>query len=700
VSAGLDWGGHEPPPPQKIRIETLGRLAVWIHGREIALPNRKSRALIGYLALTDRGLEFRERLVGLFWSEAGEDRARASLRQTLHGIRASFQAVGFDGLRATRQSIALDLDRLDIDLWQVSAEARAGRAHRKLIESDRPIENLLADVESVDPAFQDWVIAKRRSLHDRILLDLEQAMRTAPGMGSRVELARALVNLDSTHEEAVRALMSARAEGGDARGAIAIYGKLRDQLEADFQVEPSDATRALVDRIKAQHNHGSPRHQPPDMPGGSAGLTGPPAAGHREEADRLVKGVVGPSRLVVSLGPFDVSGVPEARHYLVHEFRRDLVASLVQVREWLVRDRGDGDAVPGEAASATERFVLDAGAFQIEDELRLVLALREATTGTYVWSERVSLSPGFWRQAQQTIVRRLASALDVQISARRLSQIGPRTDVELLTYEDWLRGQAAMRVPDLQSWNRATAIFRDIIDQTPNFAPSYSSLAKLYNTLHMSHYGLRRHPARVAEALRLAQESVRLDAEHSRAKLYLGWAYVVAFRYDEAVVQFDLIGDRDEEDPWTIVSSGLGLAVCGETLRAIRLADRALSLTFDPSPAHWGYHGYIEFLAGNYHGALDAFDKASDLAAIPGWRTATLFHLGRQSEAEAEFASFLEISRMNWCGSGSWSEAEVVRWFLQAFPFKVAAGWERLRDGLCGAGAPGHDLVHGFWELS
>src|SRR5438552_17929006 len=118
-----------------LAINLLAPFRLIVGNKEIELASRKSRALIGYLALTESQEETRERLVGLLWSESSEERARASLRQTLQEIRRGFAEMGFDGLRTEKQGIVLNRSALKVDLWEILQEAEAGRAHPRLLHT-------------------------------------------------------------------------------------------------------------------------------------------------------------------------------------------------------------------------------------------------------------------------------------------------------------------------------------------------------------------------------------------------------------------------------------------------------------------------------------------------------------------------------------------------------------------------------------
>src|SRR5207249_3821012 len=82
--------------------------------------------------------------------------------------------------------------------------------------------------------------------------------------------------------------------------------------------------------------------------------------------------------------------------------------------------------------------------------------------------------------------------------------------------------------------------------------------------------------------------------------------------------------------------------------RASNLSRAALDLTLSPSRTQWAYEADIQFLSGDYAGAVEAADRANDvLWGVAAWRTAALAHLGRNAEAAAEGQRFLSRARAN-----------------------------------------------------
>ena len=327
----------------------------------------------------------------------------------------------------------------------------------------------------------------------------------------------------------------------------------------------------------------------------------------------------------------------------------------------------------------------------------MVMVLRDEVTGIYIWSESFRLDLDSWFETQQRVIRRIASSLNVQLSAERLVRLAGESDVSLDLHDRWLRGQNLMTKFDLQSWQRAISIFREAIRENPNFSPCYSSLVQMNNTEHFVHPGFERNIDKARATLELAKTAVQLDPVDSRAHLCCGWSYVLALREAEAAPHMELACELNDNDPWTLLSCAHYSALCGSIEQARLRAEQSLALSPAPSNLEWGYHGTIRFLDGDYAGALAACDRVRDaIQILPPWRAAALFYLGQPAEAREEAQRFMNGIRSFWVGSSAPTDQAVIRWVLQAFPISVKARWEALRDGLRGAGLP----VEGIVQLS
>ncbi len=681
-----------PQTAPRLALSLVGRVSLRFQGRPVELRTRKAAAVLGYLALSETKQESRERLVGLLWSRSDEEKARASLRQVIMELRTVLGEAGFDGFNAGRLSIGLDPERVAVDIESLLQLAQSARVHPLLLETRRLDERLLEGMDDLDPSFRVWVLAKRQTIHERLMRDLEAGLaveNVAPDM--RKKIAAAIVNLDPTHEQACCQLMLAHAEEGDVAGALRIYKALWDLLDRDYGMEPSKPTEELVARIKLGDFERplSERHTAIVQVGRNVGRD---AASLIESGQRTPTLSVAPfgasvkPRLV--LQPFAMHGIEAERAHLVQGFSLHLAATLVRFREWTVVDRPPPTlALPRPDSMA--QYCIETTAYQAGDEINMVMVLKDDSTGIFVWSESFRLGLDNWFKTQQRVVNRIATSLNVQLSADRLRRLAGEQDVSLDDYDRWLRGQSLLSKFDPESWRRAVTIFRNTIRDNPAFSPCYSSLVQMNNTEHYVYPGLFRDLAKATETLELAKIAVQLDPHDSRAHLCCGWSYAMARRETEAAAHMELACELNDNDPWTLLSSAHYSAFCGSIEQAVLLAEQSLALSPAPSYLGWGYHSIIRFLAGDFVGSLVACDRAHRSMHIqPAWRAAALFHLGEEEAAHEEAQRFLNAIRSFWVGSLAPTDAAITRWALEAHPISVRARWESLREGLRGAGLP------------
>jgi DNA-binding SARP family transcriptional activator/TolB-like protein len=672
-----------------LQLSLFGPVSLRCDGREVRIKSLKLRAILGYIALSESMLETRERLVGLLWSESGEAQARAVLRQVIRELREIFADAGGNGLRINPHDVGFERGAVEVDVWAVVRAAEAADVHPLLLERPHLTDDLLAGLEDLDPSFRVWVLAKRRTLFDRLLRALEKGLAQEPcDPNKEGYLAEAIINLDPTHEDACRRLMRARATVGHTAQALRAYKALWDVLDEDYGMEPSAATQNLVAEIKMGAYE--PEGQTPN-----AGIENPAAspATIAETLQTAPSSAISPAgehetRLLLSLQAVDIQQVDSDKAHLVLGFRQLVIASLVKFREWHVTDV-PFQAPPDPQQEKGARYEIQMFAYQTQQAVQLTLMLKELDTGFYIWSDGFELSLDNWFDSQRRVIRRIAMALNVHLSAERLRRFSERPDISVGVYDRWLRCQTLVRTFDPQHWDRLAKQFAEIIAAAPHFVPAYCGLADMHTIEHIAHPGVFRAREREQKALELARKAVELDAADIHAHRCLAWAYAMMKQYGQAELHIQVACELNPNDSWTAISAALLLAFCGEFKRASELGQVALDMTLSPSRTHWAYQVDIQFLSGNYAAAIQAADRAQDvLWGVAAWRTAALAHLGRTAEATAEGARFLSRVRANWFGDKPATDEAIVRWLLHLYPMRRRADWERLRDGLQAAGLP------------
>src|SRR5664279_2637562 len=574
-----------PASATRLTVSLVGRLAIRFKGQLIELRTQKAGAVLGYLALTEAKHESRERLVGLLWSRSDEEKARASLRQVVRELRAAFEDAGYRGFVAGRLAIHLDPEQVEVDVESIIRAAESGSVHSLLLNTPHLDERVLEGMDDLDPSFRVWVLAKRQTIHDRLMRSLDAGLvGNDIAAAVKKQMATAIVNLDPTHEEGCCHLMRVHAEEGDVAGALRIYKALWNLLDRDYGMEPSALTEELVAKIKLGV------FEQPLAPGPADQRALRVIQGNIERAvPRAVAAVKAGAKTCLVLRPFAMHGIDGDHTYLVQGFHQHLAASLVRFREWSVVDRAPTPLAPSGPDSAAQ-YCIETTAYQVGAEINIVMVLRDDTTGIYVWSESFRLGLANWFEAQQRIIRRIATSLNVQLSTERLMRLAGEPDVSLDIHDRWLRGQSLLFKFDAESWQRAVTIFRDGIRENPAFSPCYSSLVQMTNFEHFVHPGRFRDLGKAGATLELAKTAVQLDPVDSRAHLCCGWSYVLAFREAEAASHMELACELNDNDPWTLLSCAHYSAFCGSIELARLRADQSLALSRAPSHLDWAYH--------------------------------------------------------------------------------------------------------------
>jgi len=261
--------GPAPSAKPLVRVSLLDGMSLHVDGREVRLNSRKAKALIAYLLLTPRMTETRDRLVGLLWSETEDAKARASLRQLLHSLRDAFDQEGLVGLSTDKTHVSLDGSVFLTDLGCALASIDRGDPVDSLVTESCITDSFLRGYDDIDPSFDSWLAIKRESVRQLLIRRLEAQLSNA---SHRVEatkrIARALIQMDPTHEIACQELMRACVVAGNTAAALAAYRKLWECLQREHDIEPSMATQELVVTIK--NGNYSPPIAGCDLPGAEA----------------------------------------------------------------------------------------------------------------------------------------------------------------------------------------------------------------------------------------------------------------------------------------------------------------------------------------------------------------------------------------------------------------------------------------------
>ncbi len=234
-----------------IEILTLGPRVITLDGGEAPaeLQHRKNFALLVYLARSPGRMRSREHLVGLFWPDKPEDRARHSLREAIRILR---NVLGDDGLEVESDHVRLaeNAVHLDVDTLQQLEDSSDARGAAELVRGEF-LEGFTVPSAS---AFEDWLGSER--LHWRghsvgVLMRYAEESLAQGDSATAIANAQRAHTMDPGSPAATRVMLRGLALQGDRGQALDYYQVFQERLQ-HLGAEPDTETAELAERVRGQ----------------------------------------------------------------------------------------------------------------------------------------------------------------------------------------------------------------------------------------------------------------------------------------------------------------------------------------------------------------------------------------------------------------------------------------------------------------
>ncbi|MBL8988292.1 MAG: tetratricopeptide repeat protein [Gemmatimonadetes bacterium] len=675
-----------------IQLDVLGTIDLRLDGAPVraVLVQPRRLALLTYLAVArPHGFHSRDRLIGLFWPDADQERARGSLRQALHQLR---RALGEDAILARgEREIGINPERFRIDAARFDDALEAGRPEEALE---------LYRGDFLPGFFLDGAIEVERFIET----ERERYRREAVGAAWRIvgadeargdrraaaSHARRALALAPYDEAGLRRTLTLVASSGDRAGAQRLYDDFVKRLAEDLELTPSDETVRLVNRLRDAGT--APADEPvaassPPVAASTPSVTAPPAAAvastqpasvgsSRTAAEAAVPRtalrwrrylavaalvVVGalvaraaarpapPAAEPVAAGavsalgvlPFaNLSGDP-ANEYLADGITQELVSALARIPGLHVAGSTSvftfkGKDVPLDSIGRSLRVghVLEGSIRVTGDRVRIVAALIDVRSGYQAWSEAYDGDLDDVLSMQNAIARSIVAALRPRLGRPADSVLSSRV-VNPNAHTQRLLGLQAMRAGGPDDYTAAGRFFERALAIDSNYAEAQAGLASVQMIAAIR--GLVPRAEGYAQATRSAERALALDSTVSEAHAVLAriaqdyhWDYSAADRHFRRAIE-QSPGDEVSHRQYARL-----LAVLGRKDEAIAMARRSTDL--DPlAPGSYRYLGLAYYYAGRHAEAIESFDRAlaldPDQVYTVAYRAYPLSALGRHAEA-------------------------------------------------------------------
>lgn len=236
-----------------LKIRLFGTLMIEKDGGSLPLPpSTQARDLLAYLALFHERKHTRNLLVGVFWPDHPEERARRALSQALWQIRRSFS----DLVAAEAETISFSPQApfwVDAQEFEKLAKPALNITSQETICQELEQAISLYHADFLEGNYHDWALLERerlRGLFLQVLERLGQLEKSSGHYAKALNLALRLSTAEPLNEAAHREIMRLHHLLGQPERAARQFELCRDILRRELDVDPSPQTLAVVEEIK------------------------------------------------------------------------------------------------------------------------------------------------------------------------------------------------------------------------------------------------------------------------------------------------------------------------------------------------------------------------------------------------------------------------------------------------------------------
>jgi len=318
-------------------------------------------------------------------------------------------------------------------------------------------------------------------------------------------------------------------------------------------------------------------------------------------------------------------------------------------------------------------------------KLRVTAELIAPETGEQLWTGRYDRDIGDLFAMQDEITTNLSAAIATEI-VRAEASAPARPTNDITAWDRFLKGLSHYYRQTKEDLGTAVALFREAIALDPKLSIAHAYLATIQ--IQSIQFGWVKGTREMwAEAMQLAETSVRLDPRSSFAFSILSWAHAME-GHDEAAM--DAAKRAVALNPYDMGARGV-LGIChfvtGEHKQAIELFSMAAQRDNSDPRYQWAaLNAFSHYLVRQYDATLSwareqLYINPNHMQAL-AIRAAALAQLGRADEA-AEAAGVL---------MSNYPTLNIDR-HLRNFHWKRPEDIAHYRDGLLKAGVPASKLT-------
>jgi adenylate cyclase len=182
------------------------------------------------------------------------------------------------------------------------------------------------------------------------------------------------------------------------------------------------------------------------------------------------------------------------------------------------------------------QYVLEGSVRKSGEQLRITAQLTDALTGRHLWAERYDRKLKDIFTVQDEVTKNIITALQVKLTDGEQARVFSKGTKNLDAYMKVMEATWHSFQSPIEGNIRARQLAEEAISLDPNYAYAYRALA--LSTIIDIWLGLSKDPQEsLKQCIALYKKAITLDGSFAIAHTGLGYALVLARKYDEAIVQ-------------------------------------------------------------------------------------------------------------------------------------------------------------------
>ena len=532
---------------------------------DVAIKGKKNAALLASILLEPEKRIKRGDAEALLWSQRSPHQAKASLRQCLSELREQLDRFSNVELITNRLEISLALDAIILDVDELIGVAASDNLPEKIKFADKCEGELLKGLKILDPAFEDWVYARRLQygdLYQGVLKDLLGELDPRDSGRETKNIAYKLLESDICSETAHMALMKCyfNEEGGKAK-AIRQYRLCCDLLKKEIDAPPSQELRDLYERIRTtepgKETLSSKSQAPSQTPARSYGLS-------------------------VAVFPFSEIGSPDDDNGLGYKMAREVRKGLSRFSWLSVASRYVN---PNEADKNSRyqkisreinvRYVVDGYLEYSGDSCYLSLELIDIiddSQSTLSWNQDFTIELDNNASLKRT-VSQIISQLDVKLRQKEIARVASSPPDEYSAYDCVIRAVSTIPEMTQASFQQAEKLFDRALELDPEFAAIYTW--KIYWKIFWFGQSWVQDPAgEIKDASQLAREALIRNPDDALAiAMKAHFQAFIEHNFDSAIPLHQKAYQLNPCSSMVLLLNSFTFSYCGQPQKAIQRLD-------------------------------------------------------------------------------------------------------------------------------